>query len=161
MQISKNSVVSLNFELSDCDGKLLEKSDQPISYLHGGYDGIFPMVEQALEGMNQGETLSVTLDPENGFGEYDAELVRIEPLDVFPGGSVEVGMQFESESDDDPDDVMIYTVTEVADGKAVVDGNHPLAGQTLQFKCTVTGVRKATAEEIAHGHIHGEDGHHH
>lgn len=160
MQVSKNSVVTLSFELSDSTGKLLEKSDQPISYLHGGYDGIFPAVEEALEGIAQGGTVVVTLDPDNAFGEYEDELVRVEPRDAFPMEGIEVGMQFQAgEEGSDEDDV--FTVTEITAESVVIDGNHPLAGQTLLFKGTVEGVRPATAEELAHGHVHGEHGQHH
>ena len=160
MQVSKNSVVTLSFELSDSTGKLLEKSDQPISYLHGGYDGIFPAVEEALEGLAEGGTVVVTLDPDNAFGEYEAELVRVEPRDAFPMEGIEVGMQFQAgEEGSDEDDV--FTVTEITAESVVIDGNHPLAGQTLLFKGTVEGVRPATAEELGHGHVHGEHGHHH
>lgn len=160
MQVSKNSVVSLSFELSDSTGSLLEKSAEPISYLHGGYDGIFPLVEEALEGLAEGGTVSVTLDPDNAFGEYDEELVRVEPRDVFPSDDLVVGMQFQAGAEGSDDD-LVFTVTEITADKVVIDGNHPLAGQTLQFKCTVEGVRPATAEEISHGHVHGEHGHHH
>ena len=137
MSIVKNSVVSL----------------------HGGYDGIFPLVEEALHGKNVGDTVEVALSPDDAFGEQDPELVRIEDVSVFPV-EVEVGMMFEA---DDPEtgDVLIYRVTDVADGKAVVDGNHPLAGMKVLFKATVEGVRDATEEEIAHGHVHGPHGHHH
>jgi FKBP-type peptidyl-prolyl cis-trans isomerase SlyD len=161
MQICKNSVVSINFELRDRDGNLLEKSEQPVSYLHGGYGGIFPVVEQTLEGMREGENADVILEPADAFGEYDAQLVRMESRDVFPTSEVSVGMQFQGASEDDPEEMILYTVTNVADGKVVVDGNHPLAGQTVQFSCTVTEVRAATPEEVAHGHSHGEGGHHH
>lgn len=160
MQVSKNSVVTLNFELSDSTGKLLEKSDQPISYLHGGYDGIFPAVEEALEGIAQGGTVAVTLDPDNAFGEYEDELVRVEPRDAFPMEGIEVGMQFQAGAEGSDED-MVFTVTEITAESVVIDGNHPLAGQTLLFKATVEGVRPATAEELAHGHVHGEHGHHH
>lgn len=160
MQVSKNSVVTLSFELSDSTGKLLEKSDQPISYLHGGYDGIFPAVEEALEGLAEGGTVVVTLDPDNAFGEYEDELVRVEPRDAFPVDGIEVGMQFQAgEEGSDEDDV--FTVIEITAESVVIDGNHPLAGQTLLFKGTVEGVRPATAEELGHGHVHGEHGHHH
>lgn len=160
MQVSKNSVVTLNFELSDSAGKLLEKSAEPISYLHGGYDGIFPLVEEALEGLAEGGSVAVTLDPDNAFGEYDEELVRVEPRDVFPSDELVVGMQFQAGAEGSDDD-LVFTVTEITADKVVVDGNHPLAGQTLLFKCTVEGVRPATSEEISHGHVHGEHGHHH
>lgn len=160
MQVAKNSVVSLNFELSDSTGQLLEKSEQPISYLHGGYDGIFPMVEEALEGVAEGESVAVTLDPDNAFGEYDDELVRVEPRDVFPTDGLEVGMQFQAGAEGSDEDI-VFTVTDITADSVVIDGNHPLAGQTLLFKCTVEGVRPATAEELAHGHVHGAGGHHH
>jgi FKBP-type peptidyl-prolyl cis-trans isomerase SlyD len=160
MQVSKNSVVTLSFELSDSTGKLLEKSDQPISYLHGGYDGIFPAVEEALEGVAEGSTVAVTLDPDNAFGEYEDELVRVEPRDAFPMDGIEVGMQFQAGAEGSDED-LVFTVTEITTESVVIDGNHPLAGQTLLFKGTVEGVRPATAEELAHGHVHGEHGHHH
>ena len=160
MQVSKNSVVTLSFELSDSTGKLLEKSDQPISYLHGGYDGIFPAVEEALEGLAEGGTVAVTLDPDNAFGEYEDELVRVEPRDAFPMDGIEFCMQFQACSEGSDED-LVFTVKEITAESVVIDGNHPLAGQTLLFKGTVEGVRPATAEELAHGHVHGEHGHHH
>lgn len=160
MQIIKDSIVSITYQLADSAGKVLEQTDEPISYLHGGYDNIFPTVEAELQGKSIGESLTITLQPEYAFGEYDAELVRVEPKDRFPVPDVQVGMQFEGESDDGQD-MLLYTVTEITDDTIVVDGNHPLAGQTLKFTCTVTDVRPASAEEIAHGHAHGEHGHHH
>ncbi|MDD5328882.1 MAG: peptidylprolyl isomerase [Sulfuricella sp.] len=160
MQVSKNSVVSLSFELSDSTGKLLEKSAEPITYLHGGYDGIFPLVEEALEGIASGGSVAVTLDPDNAFGEYDEDLVRVEPRSAFPTDEMEVGMQFQAGAEGSDDD-FIFTVTDITEESVVIDGNHPLAGRTLLFKCTVEGVRPATEEELAHGHVHGAGGHHH
>ena len=160
MRIVKNTVVSLSYELSDSTGKILEKAGSPITYLHGGYDGIFPMVEEALHDKEVGHTCSVYMEPENTFGEYDSDLVRMEPRDAFPDDIV-VGMQFEGGDEEDSDDVIIFTVTDIADDKVVVDGNHPLAGMTLRFDCTVTDVRSATAEELSHGHVHGAHGHEH
>ena len=157
MRIVKNTVVSLSYELSDSTGKILEKAGSPITYLHGGYDGIFPMVEEALHNKEIGHICLVYMEPANTFGEYDSDLVRMEPRDAFPDDIV-VGMQFEGGDEDDSDDVIIFTVTDIADDKVVVDGNHPLAGMTLRFNCTVTDVRSATAEEISHGHIHDAHG---
>ena len=159
MGIAKNSVVTLNYEMFDANDQLIDKTEQPIAYLHGGYDGIFPLVEEALHGKEVGDTVDVVLSPDDAFGEQDPELVRNEDVGVFPV-EVEAGMMFEA---DDPEtgDVLVYRVTDVADGKAVVDGNHPLAGMKIRFKATVDGVREASAEEIAHGHAHGEHGHHH
>jgi len=160
MKVAKDTVVSLHYELFDSTGELLEKVDEQISYLHGGYDGIFPLVEEALQGKNIGEKCSVTMQPDDAFGEYDHDLVEVESRSSFPK-EVAVGMQFEGgpESADD-DDYLLYTVVEVTDDEVTVDGNHPLAGKTLTFNCTVTDVRKATTEELEHGHAHEEGGGH-
>ena len=124
MNIEKDTVVTLHYEMFDANNQLIDKTEEPIAYLHGGYDGIFPLVEEALHGKAVGEEVDVTLSPDDAFGEQDPELVRIEPLNVFPV-EVEVGMMFEA---DDPEtgDTLVYRVTDIADGKAVVDGNHPL-----------------------------------
>ena len=159
MQVTKDTVVELTYELFDSDGKLIERTEEPIEYLHGGYSGIFPLVEQALAGKDVGHSCRVRLEPDDAFGEYDADLVHLEPRNKFPD-HVTVGMQFEGRGVESGT-VLIYTVTEIAEDKVVVDGNHPLAGQTLHFACTVTGVRVATEEEVGHGHVHGDGGHHH
>ena len=158
MNVAQNTVVSLSYELYDADGGLIEKAQQPLVYLHG-HSSIFPLVEQALEGKAVGEACKVRLTPADAFGEYDAELVRVEDRDKFPA-EVVVGMQFQGESEK-RGEVIVYTVTDIADGKVVVDGNHPLAGQTLNFSCTIADVRAATQEELSHGHVHGAHGHHH
>lgn len=159
MQIGKDTVVSLTYQLRSKDGEVIEGTEDPISYLHGGYHGIFVPVEQALEGRQTGFTCDVALEPDDAFGEYEAELVRVEARKLFPP-NVKVGMQFEGSSDQ-TGETRIYTVTEIADDKVVVDGNHPLAGQSLVFACVVTDVRPASREELAHGHVHGPGGHHH
>ena len=160
MEIGKNTVVSIIYELADSGGNVLEKSGEPVSYLHGGYDNIFPVVEQNLEGKAEGDTLSVVLEPGDAFGEYDAELVRTEPRNLFPSEELQVGMQFEG-SPEDSQEVLIYTVTDIAGDTVVVDGNHPLAGHSLNFSCTVMEVRAASEEEVEHGHVHGAHGHNH
>lgn len=161
MQIGKDTVVMLSYRLTTLEGEVLEEAAaaEPVAYLHGGYDGIFPKVEAALEGKETGAEIDVVMEPEDAFGDYDAELVRMEDLDRFPPG-VEAGMQFEGVSEDGHHQ-MLYTVTDIADGKAVVDGNHPLAGHSLRVQCRVEGVRAALPEEVAHGHVHGPEGHHH
>lgn len=159
MQIAKNTVVTLTFELLDAQGNMIEKAESPIAYLHGGFQGIFPLVEQALDGKQAGDSCAVRLTPNDAFGEYDANLVQVETRDKFPP-EIAVGMQFEGRGEQSGH-AMVYTVTDVAADKVVVDGNHPLAGQTLNFNCTVTGVRVATGEEMEHGHVHGAHGHHH
>lgn len=162
MKIAKDTVVSLSYELVDLNGgAILEKSSDPISYVHGGYDGIFPTVEEALQGKNTGDKVSVKMEPDDAFGEYEHDLVRVEPRDMFPK-DIEIGMQLEGGAEDDDDeDYMLYTVVEITDKEVTVDGNHPLAGKTLNFTATVTGVRAATQEELDHGHVHGAGGHHH
>jgi len=161
MKIVKDTVVSLRYELSDANGALLEKTDDPVSYLHGGYDGIFPTVEEALHGKNVGAKFDVTMEPDEAFGDYDHDLVRVEPRNLFPE-NIEIGMQFEGGAEgDDDEEFMLFTVVDVTDDEVTVDGNHPLAGKTLSFVGVVTGVRAATDEELEHGHTHDEGGHHH
>ena len=159
MQIGKNTVVSLTYHLSGSEGNLIEQADQPLTYLHGGHDGIFPLVEQALEGREVGYVCEVRLAPDEAFGEYEEELVRVEPRRLFPP-NLKVGMQFEGSAEESGES-RVYTVTDIAEDKVVVDGNHPLAGQTVVFSCTVTEVRAASSEELAHGHVNGAHGHHH
>jgi len=161
MKIVKDTVVSLRYELSDSNGALLEKIEDPVSYLHGGYDGIFPTVEEALHGKTVGTKLEIVITPDDGFGEYEHDLVRVEPRNMFPE-NVAIGMQFEGGAENDEDgEYSLYTVVDVTEDEVTVDGNHPLAGKTLSFVGTVSAVRAATAEEIEHGHTHGEGGHHH
>ena len=160
MKISKDTVVSLHYELFDASGDLLEQIEAPISYLHGGYDGIFPLVEEALHGKSVGDKISVTMKPDDAFGEYDHDLVEIESRSAFPK-EVAVGMQFEGGPEGaEDDDYLLFTVIEVTDDEVTVDGNHPLAGKTLTFNCTVMDVRPASATELAHGHVHDEGGGH-
>lgn len=162
MHVFTNTVVTLTFELYDSDGTLLESTDEPIAYLHGGHSGMLPKLEEALTTRKAGDAVSVTVEPTDAFGEYDPELVKIEPADRLPA-EVEVGMQFEAyASPDDKDgEGMVFTVTDIADGKAVLDGNHPWAGKALRFDCQIIDVRPASEEELAHGHVHGAGGHHH
>jgi FKBP-type peptidyl-prolyl cis-trans isomerase SlyD len=150
MQIVKDTVVALDVHLSDVHGNLIQESAEAVQYLHGGYDGIFPLVEEALQGRQPGEKIEVRLEPEDAFGEYDADLVRLAERAQFPE-ELQVGMQFEQESESG-DEQFIYTVTDVAQDKVVLDGNHPLAGMALLFACTVVGVRAATPGEIERGY---------
>jgi FKBP-type peptidyl-prolyl cis-trans isomerase SlyD len=158
MQVAKNSVVTLDYSVTDPDGELVDAGQEPLVYLHGGYDDIFPMIEEAVHGKTVGESVVVKMQPDDAFGEYDAELIQIESRKGFPK-ELQVGMQFEGvpDGDEDDDDILIYRVTEIAGDKVVLDGNHPLAGMALVFTCTVTAVRPASAEEIEHGHIHDGD----
>ncbi|MEF8726957.1 MAG: peptidylprolyl isomerase [Accumulibacter sp.] len=160
MQVAKNTVVTLDYSVTDFEGELVDAGQEPLVYLHGGYDDIFPMIEEAVHGKRIGESVVVRMQPDDAFGEYDATLVQLEPRSQFPD-ELQVGMQFEGipegGDEDDDEDVLIYRVTEIAADKVVLDGNHPLAGMALIFTCTVTAVRPATADEIRHGHTHDDD----
>jgi len=114
-----------------------------MTYLHGGYGQMFDALEKALEGKGPGESLRLQLEPEDAFGEYDAELLRVEPLERY-GEGVAVGMEVEEEA-------KLYTVTDVADGKVVLDANHPLAGMALRFSVVILAIRAATEEERRRG----------
>jgi FKBP-type peptidyl-prolyl cis-trans isomerase SlyD len=156
-QVAKNTVVTLDYNVTDPDGALVDAGKEPLVYLHGGYDDIFPKIEEEVQGKKVGETIKVKMQPDEAFGEYDEELIQIEPRDSFPK-ELQVGMQFEGAPEGaDDEDFVIYRVTDIADDKVVLDGNHPLAGMSLIFTCTVTSVRPASAEELSHGHVHGGD----
>jgi FKBP-type peptidyl-prolyl cis-trans isomerase SlyD len=153
MRIDRDTVVTLACDVRDSDGTAVEEEGAQLSYLHGGYGGIFPKVENELQGKEVGNEIQLTLEPEDAFGDYDAELIRVEPRAKFPG-TLEVGMRFEGVPGDKEEDALIYTVTDVTPDAVVVDGNHPLAGERLWFRATVREVRRATPEELEHGHVH-------
>jgi len=159
MQIQQNSVVTLNYKMFNADGQLIDQNAAPIVYLHGGYDNILPAVEAALENKKAGDQVVVELSPEDGFGEYDADYMREEEVSAFPP-DIEIGMQFET-LDETTGEHLLFTVRAIEDGKVTLDGNHPLAGMHIRFETEVLEVRAATDEEVAHGHVHGEGGHHH
>lgn len=160
MKIAKDTVVSVNYRLSDAQGELIEESREPMVYLHGGYENTLPKIEEALDGKETGYQVTIQVEPADAFGEYDAELVKIEPKNRLPS-PLEVGMQFEGSPDDDEQSSLVFTVTEIADDKVVLDGNHPLAGIALRFELNVVEVRAATDEEVQHQHVHGPHGHGH
>ena len=161
MKIEKNTVVSLRYKLTDAQNNIIEEPDSPMVYLHGGYEGTFPKIETLLDGQDVGYEASIQLEPSEAFGEYDPELLKIEPRARFPE-PLEVGMQFEGVPDeegedpgDEDEEPLIYTVTDVADSQVVLDGNHPLAGMALRFWVQVEDIRAATDEEIENRHPEG------
>ena len=159
MLVVRNTVVTLEYHVTDPDGEVVDEGREPLIYLHGGYDDIFPKIEEAVQGKAIGESVNVKLQPDEAFGDYDAEMVQIEPRKDFPK-ELQVGMQFEGGPEEgDDEEFVIYRVTDIADDKVVLDGNHPLAGMALVFTCTVAAVRPASAEELEHGHVHtpGDD----
>jgi FKBP-type peptidyl-prolyl cis-trans isomerase SlyD len=128
--------------MHDAQGVQISPASE-LSYLHGGYGHLFEALEKALEGKGPGESLLVQLEPEQAFGEYDADLLRVEPVARY-GEGVAVGMEIE-------EDARLYIVTDVADGKVVLDANHPLAGIALRFSCVILSIRAATEEEVRRG----------
>jgi FKBP-type peptidyl-prolyl cis-trans isomerase SlyD len=149
MKIAKNTVVTLKYRVTNPAGEALDEGNEPLVYLHGGYEGIFAKLEEALDGKDIGETVKVNLLPEDAFGLYEKELVLVEARDEFPD-EIAVGMQFEL-MNAEGDEETLYTVTEFDSEKVVLDGNHPLAGEPLVFTCTVADVRAASATEIKQG----------
>jgi len=160
MQISKHKAVAIEYTLTNDSGEVLDTSEgqDPLSYLHGA-GNLISGLEQALEGKATGDELKVTVSPEDAYGERMDELVQKVPRDRFEGADeLEVGMRFQASSD--RGDTLV-TIAEVSDDEVTVDGNHPLAGQTLHFDVKIVDVRDASEEEIDHGHIHGPGGHDH
>jgi FKBP-type peptidyl-prolyl cis-trans isomerase SlyD len=151
-QIVKDRIVTLSYEVSDPDGNVLDAGEEPLVYLHGGYDDVFAAIEEALQGKSVGDTVTVKMQPDQAYGEYDADLVLIESLDALPQ-PLTVGMQIEAEPDGVTEEAVFYRVTDIAEGKAVLDGNHPLAGRALVFTGTVTAVRPASPGEIEAGQV--------
>lgn len=142
-------MVSLQVRLSDIWGNLIEETADPVQYLHGGYGDIFPAVEASLEGKQLKDAVDVRLEPEDAYGEYDEQLLRVQSRSDFPE-PLQVGMRFEGKPGTE-DDGRIFTVTDIADDKVVLDGNHPLSGMALKFACVVVGVRPATETEVRNG----------
>ena len=160
MKIAKDTVVTVNYKLSDAQNNLIEEGSQPMVYLHGGYENTLPKIEEELDGKEPGYSSTIQVEPEDAFGDYDPALVKVEDRNRLPE-PIEVGMQFEGMAEGADEEPTIFTVTDIADDKVVLDGNHPLAGMALRFDLSVIDVRAATAEEVQHGHVHGPHGHHH
>lgn len=159
MKIQKDTAVTLSYKVTDSTGKVLDQSgEHPMVYLHGGYGNTFPKIEEALDGREVGFSTTLELAPADAFGERDEALVQTIPKTQFPPG-VKVGGQLEGRGEDGS--VHVFTVIKIKGPQVLLDGNHPMAGKTLRFSLQVTDVRMASGEEIAHGHVHGEHGHHH
>ncbi|OYT86478.1 MAG: peptidylprolyl isomerase [Burkholderiales bacterium PBB6] len=155
MDITSPCVVTLIWTLSDAQGQLIDELKEPVEFFFGGGD-LLPKVEEALAGQSAGFEAHLHLEPENAFGDYDADLLCYESRELFPDG-VEPGMQFEGLPDgaatpDMPEDAL-YTVTEVYPEHVVLDGNHPLAGIALRIALKVLEVREATEAEVGAGSV--------
>lgn len=160
MEIAKNKVVGMDYTLTSNDGSVIDSSKNhgPLFFIFG-LGHIIPGLETALLGKKKGDALKVSVQPKDGYGEREDELVQDVPRQQFdaPEG-IQIGMQFEVQTEQGG---LVVTVTKVTDSHITVDGNHPLAGETLNFDVSIVDVREATAEELAHGHVHGPGGHHH
>lgn len=154
MEITQQCVVALTWTLRDSLGDELDVLDEPVEFLVGGAD-LFEKIEQALQGHEPGARLDVHLEPQEAFGDYDDQLVFLEPRSLFPA-ELEEGMTIEGHAlpagthADAPRDAL-YTVSEIYPEHVVLDGNHPLAGISLRLSLRVAGVREATESEIGRG----------
>jgi FKBP-type peptidyl-prolyl cis-trans isomerase SlyD len=160
MQIADQTVASFHYTLTDDNGQVIDSSQgrEPLTYLHGTGQ-IVPGLEKAMVGRVAGDQFKVQVAPAEGYGEHHPELMQELPREAFQGvEDIQPGMQFQGHG---PQGVINVTVTKIDGEKVHIDGNHPLAGQTLHFDIEVTDVREASAEELAHGHVHGAGGHHH
>jgi FKBP-type peptidyl-prolyl cis-trans isomerase SlyD len=160
MQIAQDKVVLIHYTLRNDAGELLDSSSggDALAYLHG-QGNIIPGLEKALAGRQAGDKLSVKIEPAEGYGERDSKLVQQVPRRQFGGANVAPGVQFHVQTSQG--NTRVVTVTRIVGDMVIVDGNHPLAGQNLNFDVEVAEVRDATAEELEHGHVHGPGGHHH
>ena len=160
MEITADRVVTIHYTLKDDSGAVLDSSagGEPLAYIQG-HGNLVPGLEKALEGKRDGETLAVSLAPADGYGVRDEALVQRVPKRTLQGsGEIKKGMQFQARTQDG---MRLFTVTAVVGDMITLDGNHPLANQTLHFNVDVVGVREATSKELEHGHVHGAGGHHH
>ena len=160
MVISQDQVVSIHYTLRNDAGEVIDRSaeGQPLSYLHG-HGNLIPGLERELTGRKPGDRLQVKIAPAEAYGEYDRELVKQVPRRSLKGvASLQVGMRLQAQTPDGPRAV---TVTHLHGDMVTLDGNHPLAGEVLNFEVEVAGIRPATEEELAHGHVHGPGDHHH
>ncbi|MGZ8246538.1 FKBP-type peptidyl-prolyl cis-trans isomerase [Methylomagnum sp.] len=160
MQIADDKVVQIHYTLTNDEGETLDSSrdQEPLAYLHG-FGNIIPGLENALAGRVVGDKFQVTIPPEEAYGLRDDDMVQAAPKSAFQGvPEVLPGMQFHAES---PEGIQLVTVIDVDGDNVILDGNHPMAGMTLNFDVEVAEVRDATAEELDHGHVHGSHGHHH
>jgi FKBP-type peptidyl-prolyl cis-trans isomerase SlyD len=158
MKIAKDTVVTMHYKVVNAQGQLLDKAQEPTSYLHGGYDNTLPKIEEALEGQEVGFATTLNLAAADAFGERDESLVQTISKKDFPPG-VKVGGQLRGRTPDGQEQV--FNVVKIKGDQVILDGNHPWAGQNLSLSLKVLEVRAASAEEVTHRHAHGAHGHHH
>ena len=159
MRIAKDTAVTLRYKILNDKGKLIEEARQPMGYLHGGYQNTLPKIEEAMEGRARGYRTTLKLAAVDAFGERDESLMKTVARSSLPG-TPKVGAQFRGQTGTNDSEV-VFRVTRFEGDSAIMDGNHPLAGQAVQFDLTVMDIRAASEEEITHRHVHGVHGHHH
>lgn len=147
--VELNRVVYLTYEIKDVAGNLLERTDIPVGYVHGGHSALFKKIEHSLEGHKVGDTVHVTLAPDEGFGEHDPGLVFTDDIENVPPEYRRIGAEATFENGQGEQRVMV--VSRIADGKLTLDGNHPFAGKTVIFQVTISSIREAGKVEIEHG----------
>ena len=160
MEIAADRVVTIHYTLKNDQGAIIDSSagGEPLAYIQG-HGNLVAGLEKALEGKQDGATLAVVIAPQDGYGVHDAALIQRVPKRSLQGsGEIKKGMQFQARTGDG---MRLFTVTAIIGDMITLDGNHPLADQTLHFDVQIVGVRDATAEELEHGHVHGAGGHHH
>ena len=160
MEITADRVVTIHYTLKDDSGTVLDSSagGEPLAYIQG-HGNLVSGLEKALEGKPEGSKLQVVVPPAEGYGTRDEKLIqRVAKRSLQGAGDIKKGMQFQARTEDG---MRLFTVTGVVADMVTLDGNHPLADQTLHFDIDVVGVREATTEELEHGHVHGAGGHHH
>ncbi len=161
MKIANKHVVGIEYVLKDNKGEVLDTNEggDPLLYIHG-LGQIVNGLEKALEGRGAGDKVEVSVKAEDGYGEFDKELIQKIPRSEFKDMEpLEEGMEIVVETEEGEDQIM--SISELSEKEVTLDGNHPLAGQDLHFQVTISSIREATAEEIEHGHAHGAGGHHH
>ncbi len=160
MQVEKNKVVAIDYKLTDAKGAVIDSSTNhgPLYYIQG-IGNLIPGLEKELEGKKAGDNIKVKIDAKDGYGERNDSLCQEVPKTQFESTeALEIGMQFEVETEQGE---LVVSVTKINGDTITVDGNHPLAGVELHFDVTIKEIREASAEELAHGHVHGPGGHHH
>lgn len=161
MTITEKSVVSIDYTLKDSKGNTIDSSAEgnPLVYLHGA-GALIPGLEKELEGKKAGDRLKVTVAPENAYGEHMPQLIQKLPRENFQGvETLELGMEFEASGENGH--IMVVRIDAIEGDEVTINGNHPLAGMTLDFEVAVADVREASEEELEHGHVHGDGGHRH
>jgi FKBP-type peptidyl-prolyl cis-trans isomerase SlyD len=160
MQIAERTVASFHYTLTDEAGTVIDSSRgrAPLTYLHGA-GNIVPGLEKEMVGRRAGDSFAVQVSPEEGYGQPEPQLIQVVPREAFQGvDDLQVGMEFQAQTAHGP---MSVAIAKIEGDSVTVDGNHPLAGKRLHFAIEVTDVRDASLEELSHGHVHGEGGHHH